>query len=184
MREIQLDQVAIDTPCPMKWADLDGDDKQRFCDECSLHVLNLSAMTRTEAEDVLTREASSGQRVCVTLQRDASGAIVSTPERPRFHRLRAFAGAVASVLFGFVPFLGACKQTVGDVTVDPSVDPGGETPCTTELLGEMMLPEDQLVPVSDDVGRELGRMVAPQPADGCTLPMPEPLEGPDELPND
>jgi len=41
---------------------MNGDDKRRFCEQCQLHVHNLSAMTEVEQESLLSRR---GERQCI-----------------------------------------------------------------------------------------------------------------------
>src|SRR6185436_18341406 len=48
-----LDQVRIASPCNARWEDMNGDDRTRFCQHCQKHVFNLSAMSRTEAEQLV-----------------------------------------------------------------------------------------------------------------------------------
>ncbi len=88
-----LDRVRIASPCSMKWEDMEGDDRTRFCRECSLHVHNISAMSRAEAERFLherlaaesaidaARDALEGRppraRVCGLIFRRADGTIVT-----------------------------------------------------------------------------------------------------------
>ncbi len=72
MQRRSLDDLRIDTPCPKRWADLEGGDEKRFCDECGLHVVNLSALTRREAERTVRRR-SAGERLCATFRRDRDG---------------------------------------------------------------------------------------------------------------
>ena len=45
-----LEQVRVAAPCPADWGKMVGDERMRYCDRCSLHVYNLSGMTRREAE--------------------------------------------------------------------------------------------------------------------------------------
>ena len=52
-----------------------GDECRRFCGQCRLHVYNLSAMTRAQAE--LFLERSEG-RVCVRLYRRRDGTVMTT----------------------------------------------------------------------------------------------------------
>lgn len=54
-----IDRVKIAAPCPMKWEDMAGDDKRRFCHHCQLHVHNFSAMTEDEAENLLREHFGS-----------------------------------------------------------------------------------------------------------------------------
>ena len=181
MRKLELDQVAIETPCPMKWANLDGGDKQRFCGECSLHVHNLSAMTRGEAQELIEEETASGERVCVTFKRDVNGELVNALDVPRRRSsfFPAFVRSAASLLFGLVPLLGACKQTVQDVNVDGLVDPDPDPACTTELLGEMVLPQEQPVQAIGTPERVMGRLAAPQVGTTCEVPPPIEATGDD-----
>src|SRR4051812_17390707 len=44
---------AIEKPCPMKWENMQGDEKRRFCEHCQLHVHNLSAMSPEERRETL-----------------------------------------------------------------------------------------------------------------------------------
>ncbi len=44
-----LDRVTIPQPCSADWDEMIGNDQVRFCEHCSLHVTNLSSMTRQEA---------------------------------------------------------------------------------------------------------------------------------------
>ena len=51
-----------------------GDDAVRFCRHCSLHVYNLSAMTREAAERLV---AGREGRVCVRMYRRADGTVIT-----------------------------------------------------------------------------------------------------------
>ena len=51
---------------------------RRFCDRCSQHVHDLSAMPESEARAVLAR-AEEGERVCVRYHADARGEIRFRP---------------------------------------------------------------------------------------------------------
>lgn len=147
-RRIELDQVAVKSPCPMKWAELEGDGERRFCRECSLHVVNLSAMTRTAAQGLLDERAGD-ERVCVTFTRRADGSLVTADREParirRGGRWRILARLAASLLFGLSPLLAACRPGVRDGGENgPDVDPastGGGDPICTQLTGEVALPE-------------------------------------------
>jgi hypothetical protein len=57
--------LKIAEPCSERWAEMDGDDKRRFCDRCTKHVHNLSAMTRQEARALL-KASKGGETPCVT----------------------------------------------------------------------------------------------------------------------
>ncbi len=52
----------ISQPCSQDWNAMRGDDKRRFCEHCQLHVHNLSAMSATEQDALLSR---SEGRQCI-----------------------------------------------------------------------------------------------------------------------
>jgi len=45
----------ISQPCYQDWDAMEGDDKRRFCDQCQLHVHNLSAMSPAEQQALLSQ---------------------------------------------------------------------------------------------------------------------------------
>ena len=69
-----LEQVRVAAPCPADWGKMVGDERVRYCDSCSLHVYNLSGMTRREAEALVT---STESRLCVRFYRRADGTILT-----------------------------------------------------------------------------------------------------------
>ena len=58
--------LRIASPCKAPWENMDGDNRVRFCRECSRNVYNLSAMTEPEARRVIAeregRLCESGSR--------------------------------------------------------------------------------------------------------------------------
>ena len=98
-----LDDIRIATPCPASWATMDGDDRRRFCAQCKLHVYNLSAMTRDDAESFLQEREG---RVCVRLYRRSDGTlltqdcpvVLAAAARLRLGRLVAGVLAIVSVI--------------------------------------------------------------------------------------
>ena len=71
---VDLDRIAVASPCPMSWNDMVGDDRARFCKQCNLNVYNISAMTRLEAESFI---ANAEGRICARLYRRADGTILT-----------------------------------------------------------------------------------------------------------
>ena len=53
-----LDRTCVATPCTADWERMEGDEKKRFCGQCNLHVYNVSAMSRGEAEALILIEAT------------------------------------------------------------------------------------------------------------------------------
>jgi hypothetical protein len=73
-RKANLDDVSIAAPCPIKWDEMEGDDRIRFCSVCELSVYNLSEMTRKDAESFLR---SRSGRSCVKLYRRMDGTLIT-----------------------------------------------------------------------------------------------------------
>lgn len=69
-----LDKVRVAAPCNADWDAMIGNDRSRFCGQCSLNVYNLSSMTRAEAERLI---AGSEGRLCVRFYRRADGSILT-----------------------------------------------------------------------------------------------------------
>lgn len=112
-----LDQIKIASPCPKRWDEMDGDDRKRFCDDCRLNVYNLSAMTRAEAVDLLTR---SEGRLCACFWRRADGTILTRDCPVGLATLRAKTAAVlrrvaaaAALLVGGGFVLGRADESTG-----------------------------------------------------------------------
>ena len=76
-----LASVEIASPCPLKWDDMVGDERERFCRSCQLKVYNISSMTTPEAE-VFLRSRLGEERTCVQLYRRQDGTIM-TDDCPR-----------------------------------------------------------------------------------------------------
>ncbi|MGE3107934.1 MAG: hypothetical protein AB7G11_10580 [Phycisphaerales bacterium] len=73
---IRLEQIRVASPCTERWEDMSGDERSRHCARCNLHVHNLSAMSRAQA-DALVASASQG-RVCVRFYQRADGTILTS----------------------------------------------------------------------------------------------------------
>ncbi|MDX2010759.1 MAG: hypothetical protein SFW67_11230 [Myxococcaceae bacterium] len=78
MTRDQLEQLAtlrIASPCPMRWSDLKGDHKTRYCGQCRLHVHKLSELRTDEALALV--ESSRQGRVCVQLFYRLDGTVMT-----------------------------------------------------------------------------------------------------------
>jgi hypothetical protein len=82
----------------MRWSDMNGDDSRRFCHHCNLHVYNIAALTRAEAESLITRAEG---RVCAQLFRRADGTIITKdcPAGIAEHNARNFRLLRAGIAF-------------------------------------------------------------------------------------
>jgi hypothetical protein len=101
---IDLDRIAVASPCPVAWNDMVGDDRVRFCNQCNLNVYNISAMTKPEAESFI---ANAEGRICAKLYRRADGAILTRdcPVGLRAVRKKV-SGAVAAAFSALISLFG------------------------------------------------------------------------------
>jgi hypothetical protein len=74
-----LDRLRVEQPCRHDWDAMPGNDRVRYCSACGLHVHNLSAMPREEAERLVCERAG---RLCVRLERTAGGRIRTLDYEP------------------------------------------------------------------------------------------------------
>lgn len=87
---LSLDVLNINEPCPADWSAMSSEgEARRFCDQCELHVHDLSAMPRVEAEALLESKASESNgpgeapaRLCVRYLKDADGRILTLEDQP------------------------------------------------------------------------------------------------------
>jgi hypothetical protein len=67
-------KVQVATPCRARWDAMEGDERIRFCGDCRKNVYNLSALTRTEAEALVSDVESNP---CVTFFQRADGTVLT-----------------------------------------------------------------------------------------------------------
>jgi len=79
-----LNNLIIPTPCSADWNSMVGNDQVRFCEHCSLHVHNVSALTRNQAERLV---AQSNGKLCVRYIRDPAGRPALLPAAQKLHRI-------------------------------------------------------------------------------------------------
>lgn len=123
--KINLNNIRIASPCSQKWEEMNGDERQRFCRHCQLHVYNFSAMTKTEVEGLL-RNAEG--RVCGRFYQRADGTMLTQncpvglqAMRQRVSRLAATAFAAVCGLFTGQGSYAQQKQDDGKASVQRSL---------------------------------------------------------------
>ena len=95
---IQLEIIQIANPCTASWDKMHGDERVRFCEECKLHVYDLSAMSRREATELVAQHEG---RLCVQMYRRADGTVITDdcgPIRRIARRSLQFAGRAANLV--------------------------------------------------------------------------------------
>lgn len=103
--QTSLFEIRVASPCPMSWDAMKGDDRVRFCGQCSLNVYNLSALTEAEAQ-ALVREKEG--RLCVRFFQRADGTRI-TQDCPVGlaavrRRIALVAAGFAAAIMGFAAF--------------------------------------------------------------------------------
>jgi hypothetical protein len=144
-----LPKISIAEPCPMAWAELAGDDKQRFCSQCEKHVVNGQEMTHSEVVQ-LVREGQG--QLCMRLATDEKGTVrfKAAPKRVRSQSIVKRAGLVIAA-GGLVA---ACHSQPKNMdpsdskAIDPVEQPGDSATDGVEwdgpgvLLGEVCVEEE------------------------------------------
>jgi hypothetical protein len=149
-----LDEVRVAAPCRADWSKMSGDERVRYCDSCSLHVYNLSGMTRREAEVLMT---STEGRLCVRFYRRADGTILTrncpvglSAVRRRVARV---AGSVLTAVVGFFAGLG--------------LNVGLERALSPSIMGESAVPAPPMppppvaLPVEEEIEFMMGGIAVP-----------------------
>lgn len=67
--------IQIAKPCPAYWGKMSGDNKVRLCGECNLHVYNISAITKNEAERLIKEKEG---KMCVRFYRRTDGRVLTS----------------------------------------------------------------------------------------------------------
>ena len=116
-----IDGIRIASPCKSDWDKMYGDDRRRFCSECSLNVYNLSDMSREEAERLVM---NSEGRLCVRFFRRKDGTIL-TQDCPVGwkaikHRVSRTAVALSTILAGFFAGLLSLRAVDSAISLMPT----------------------------------------------------------------
>ena len=92
-----LKSLEVRSPCHESWEQMSGDEKSRFCSQCSHQVTNLSAMTQQETLSLVGQSAKTS--LCVRYKKNSDGSIKFLPKRKWGASLRQAASVfIASVL--------------------------------------------------------------------------------------
>jgi hypothetical protein len=148
-----LDRVRVAAPCEADWDEMRGDERVRFCHRCSLNVYNLSAMTRREAEHLVTR--TEGARTCVRFYRRADGTMLtrSCPVGLAALKRRAsrITGATFAAIVSFLAGVGVTpKKEASPVAATQQnvivIPPATDAPTEAFTLTEGAMRSDPYVP--------------------------------------
>jgi hypothetical protein len=97
-----IDRLRIAAPCPMSWERMRGDERARFCEQCKLHVYNISELTTREVTTLITKTEG---RICGRLYRRADGTVLTKDcpvgLRAIRRRVSRIAGATITAVLSF-----------------------------------------------------------------------------------
>ncbi|MCW5822709.1 MAG: hypothetical protein KIT34_07885 [Cyanobacteria bacterium TGS_CYA1] len=126
-----LDNLVLAFPCPVQWQTMSGDERVRFCSQCSQKVYNISDMSKKEAEALLKRGLEDN-KICVRFFVRADGTI-KTENCPRiFKSVRNKVELLRRVIsigitFLFAPWNSAAfAQTAENTTSGDFYEPSGD----------------------------------------------------------
>ena len=98
-----LDSITIPVACPVPWEAMCGDDRTRFCNQCSQNVHDVSELTRDEAVQLVI---GSEKTPCLRLFRRSDGRVMTADCMTRrerawkwLHRRSAWVAALFSLVF-------------------------------------------------------------------------------------
>jgi hypothetical protein len=142
-KETALDKVSLAKPCSQNWDEMVGDERERFCNQCSLNVYNLSSMTRGEAEEFL--QLRNDGSVCLNYTADAKGKVITDdcprPLRSIRDRVRPVLKVASSFVAAFGLFVtGALAQAPQRTAGKPCVPVKNQQEKTPMLLGSPPVP--------------------------------------------
>ncbi len=133
-----LKNVTIPKPCDADWNTMVGNERVRFCEHCSLHVHNLSALTRNQAERLV---AQSNGRLCVRYHQDPNGRPALLPAVQKLHRIgrrvsRLAAGAFTASL-SVSSALAQESVRTGRILMPAAVQPGEHWTAGSSITGKV-----------------------------------------------
>jgi Carboxypeptidase regulatory-like domain len=146
-----LDRMRIASPCNVGWENMTGDEGTRFCDQCSLHVYNISRMTRDEVASLV---AKTGGRFCARLYRRADGTVLTRDcpvgLRALRRRVARMAGAALTAVLSLCAAAAGQSKSQEDKTCTAKIvvkvkrEPAPDTDAT--LTGTVLDPQGAVIP--------------------------------------
>lgn len=149
-----------------------GDERRRYCGQCRKHVYNLSAMTESEALDLVNAPG----KVCIRFYRRPDGSVMTSECGPgKRKRWRGYAWMLAIVgLHLSTP--GIRRAYAGDNPMQRAPVPEKTaTPTPRESLGRMTPDvESRYPPISSETQPDFFMGDVAAPSDHPTRPLPTP----------
>jgi hypothetical protein len=122
-----LDNIQIASPCGADWAKMAGDDRTRFCSDCSKHVYNIASMTAEEATSLIVETQG---KLCIQIYRRHDGTVLTADCPVGLRKIsagrrlrRALAGGVVlpALAVAGVTAMGMSKRQIDPMPTGPNV---------------------------------------------------------------
>ncbi|HYO99756.1 MAG TPA: hypothetical protein VER76_06165 [Pyrinomonadaceae bacterium] len=127
-----LSHVRIAAPCRADWERMRGNERVRFCEQCSMNVYNLSNMTKKDAEALIL---SAEGRLCVRYYNRADGTILTRNCPVGLQAMkRRVSGISRAVVSSVLSFFAGMAVLAGLETAQNSLD------ATTEAGLDLIAP--------------------------------------------
>lgn len=149
--QFPLDKIKVAAPCTADWRFMYGNERVRFCGQCSQYVYHLSALTKEQAETLILRHEG---RLCVRFYRRKDGTIITNNCPVGLRALKEkFSSTKATIVkaaMTFFAYLGVLWWIKGE-------------PTTTPTVGLDPVPVTMTVMQSDDPVMVMGELPRPLP---------------------
>jgi hypothetical protein len=164
-----LNNVRVAAPCPADWDQMLGNERSRFCGQCNLNVYNLSAMSRSEAEEFIAR---SEGRVCIRYYRRKDGSVITENCPVGLRALRKkmsyVARAIASAVLTLMTGIGLShifervlpSHIMGDMVVQPPIEDEvfiGHGVMMGKMVNQPLIVDVNLIP-PPEIGSVVGQL--------------------------
>ncbi|HLL15111.1 MAG TPA: hypothetical protein VK388_08605 [Pyrinomonadaceae bacterium] len=130
-----LSHVRVAAPCRADWERMRGNERVRFCDQCSMNVYNLSNMTKKDAEALVL---STEGRLCVRYYHRTDGSILTDNCPVGLRALkRRVSGVSRALVSSVLSFFAGMAFLAGLETAQNSID--AATEATPDLIAPVPL---------------------------------------------
>lgn len=119
-----VNNIKIATPCKMDWAKMTGDERKRYCQECKLHVYNVSELSPKETVNLL--QSSNGGRVCLQIYRRKDGTVMTRDCPVAVWKLKKAYRRAAAAAAGLAAWLGIAGPALAQAANSPAPEAPGQ----------------------------------------------------------
>lgn len=72
-QNFDLNKLRVASPCSVGWESMTGDERSRMCGQCNRYVYNVSSMSASDVEQLVTRRTDN---ICIRLFRRSDGTVL------------------------------------------------------------------------------------------------------------